>query len=702
MDLELKTWFVQKNRLGSVYVQGEVERQTEKAVFFNGTAIIKPSTNCCKCGKLLTDPVSIELGIGPICAGIDQRDSMSQEDKDEYIRKFSSANLYHGWIPKSVIVNKEIIPLAETKEAPATDTAQVNQEPEVQVILHREHILVKSVFKYAPLCKSVIGGRWNPEKKFWYYPATPVTAQSIVNTFAEVENKYVSPEVIVMAQQMDKAKVFKSLDDLPPIPLTKREPKEHQKRAFWFSKDLPGAALLMDMGCMKTGVAVNLIANNSDAHKVLVICPDKVVRVWPKELEKDCARDFLVAPCEVRGKKISVAKKAEIVRKAYDAAEDVICIVNYESAWRNPVYEGKGRQKRLVGYTDVAKEIMDHEWDMIILDESHRAKQWDGKTGDFVGRLKAKQKLILTGTVMPHSPMDVFSQYKFLDPSVFGENFYSFRNRYAVMGGYMNKQIMGYKNLDDLHEKIYSIAFRVTSDILDLPPVQHIVREFDLDGEAEKYYHQADSEMGIILGDDKVDTNIVIVQMLRMQQITSGYLPIMREYEDDYGKIKKELVRVEKIDSGKADLLHEICEDIDEHEPIVVFCRFQHDLDEVKAVAEKLSREYGEISGRSNSGLDEKAELKDGKKIIGVQLQAGGVGIDFTKAKYGIYYSVNFSLGDYEQSLKRMDRPGQTRSITYFHLVASGTIDQTIYGNLEAKKDVVKSIMDRKRVKADA
>jgi SNF2 family DNA or RNA helicase len=181
-----------------------------------------------------------------------------------------------------------------------------------------------------------------------------------------------------------------------------------------------------------------------------------------------------------------------------------------------------------------------------------------------------------------------------------------------------------------------------------------------------------------------------------MQQITSGYLPVYREYYDENDRLHHELDRVEKIDSGKAELLAEIAEDIDEHEPIVVFCRFQHDLDEIKAVAEKLGRTYGEISGRKKDALDDRAELKDGIQIAGVQIQAGGVGIDLTKARYGIYYSVGYSLGDYEQSLARIHRPGQTRPVIYYHLVAASTIDETVYRNLSNKRDVVKSIMERK------
>jgi SNF2 family DNA or RNA helicase len=403
--------------------------------------------------------------------------------------------------------------------------------------------------------------------------------------------------------------------------------------------------------------------------------------VWPKEFEKHSSGEFTVVPCEVKGKRISVEQKAAIAESAYEEHDKVVIVVNYESAWRNSMGEF----------------ITSVHWDRIILDESHRAKQFDGKLGRFVGELRhhATKRNILTGTLMPRCPMDVFSQYLFLDPNIFGTNFYKFRNQYAIMGGWGGKQIVGYQNQDEMHEKIYSIAFRVTKDILDLPEEQHIIRDFDMNDEAWGYYQQANSELGIVLGEDKIRTDVVLVQLLRMQQITSGYLPVYREWYDDNDKLHHELDRVEKIDSGKAELLEEILDDIGE-EPVVVFCRFQHDLDEIKAAAEKLGRTYGEISGRSKSALSDKAELQDNIQIAGVQIQAGGVGIDLTRARYGIYYSVGYSLGDYEQSLARIHRPGQEKPVIYYHLIASGTVDETVYSNLSSKRDVVKSIMEKR------
>ena len=110
--------------------------------------------------------------------------------------------------------------------------------------------------------------------------------------------------------------------------------------------------------------------------------------------------------------------------------------------------------------------------DMIICDESQRIKTPGAKQSKAMHRLgkRAKYKLTLTGTPVTQGPLDFFSQYKFLDPSIFGNSYYAFRARYAVMGGYERKQVVGYNNLPELIRKAHSIAFRVTKEeALDLP-----------------------------------------------------------------------------------------------------------------------------------------------------------------------------------------------------------------------------------------
>ncbi len=529
MELELSSWFVNRNRLGSIYVTGEVERETEKAVLFNGTAIIKPSNICCRCGRLLTDPVSIQLGIGPICAEMDQRDSMTQAEKDEYIKKFSAAHHIQAWIPKSVIVNKEVLPVVEKEEQLIV--------PEIEAIISQAYILVKSDYKHVDLCRSIPSGKWHKEKKFWYYPYSESMCKAVVEAFACVENKDIAPEILEAASKLVKAQEVKSADELPEVPLEKRPAKKHQKQAFWFSKQLAGAALLMDMGCMKTGVAIRLI-DNSDDKKVLVICPDKVVRVWPKEYRKDGTRDFTVVPCEVRGKRISVDQKAAIARTAYEENEQVIIVVNYESAWRNSMGEF----------------IKSVKWDRIILDESHRAKSPKGKSSVFLAELAKviPHRLLLTGTPMPHSPLDIWAQYRILDPAIFGESYFRFRHRYANMGGYQSRQVVGYKNQDELNKKFYTVAIKIESDVLDLPPEQDMTLYCELSRDAQKVYDSLHKDFCAQVQGGTVTAKNALEKILRLQQLTGGYLPV-----DVEGNIQKK-----QIDTAKSDLLADTLEDL--------------------------------------------------------------------------------------------------------------------------------------------
>jgi SNF2 family DNA or RNA helicase len=81
--------------------------------------------------------------------------------------------------------------------------------------------------------------------------------------------------------------------------------------------------------------------------------------------------------------------------------------------------------------------------------------------------------------------------------------------------------------------------------------------------------------------------------------------------------------------------------------------------------------------------------------ILGVQIQSGGLGIDCTRAAYAFYYSLGFSLGDYEQSLARLRRPGQTRCVRYYHLVAKHTVDEQVYAALRDRRVVVDAVMER-------
>ena len=190
---------------------------------------------------------------------------------------------------------------------------------------------------------------------------------------------------------------------------------------------------------------------------------------------------------------------------------------------------------------------------------------------------------------------------------------------------------------------------------------------------------------GIVCAEQRnITASNALVKLLRLQQLTSGFLRL------------DETENPMQISAEKQDVLTEVLEEIDTKRfKVVIFTKFVHDLNVVERVANEMELSYGEISGRRKD-LSDDATFPDGVTILGVQIQAGGLGIDLSDACYAIYYSMGFSLGDYEQSKARLHRPGQTNRVTNIHLLARDTIDFKVYGALRSRQEVVNSILNRK------
>jgi len=535
-----------------------------------------------------------------------------------------------------------------------------------------DRIVLRTPFALKDACKSIPGAKWSPELKAWTYPISAASARAINERIPmRIQRSDAFNVLVGKARQQEQADQYIRSDHttLPAVQTTKLTPWRHQLQAYHFALQRPATMLALDMGTGKTKVTIDLL-QNSYAKRVLVICPKTVVSVWPKELAKHCAVQYKAIPLN-RGSVSKRVGEAQLTMKQHTETGSeamLVFIVNYEATWR----------------PEMARFLSGTNWDYIVCDESHRIKSHNGTASKFIGTLamKAKRRLCLTGTPMPHSPMDAFGQYRFLDPAVFGTSFHLFKNTYADWGGYGGHELLGYRNTDELNKRFYSIAFRVGKEVLDLPPVMHIERTFELDGKAASVYSDLDADFISFVKGGEVTVANALVKLLRLQQITSGHIPT------DEGAIID-------LHDGKGEQLSDVLEDVDAHEPVVVFARFRRDLDRIREAATKAGRGYMELSGRVN----EMAEWQNasGGEVIGVQMQSGGVGVDLTRARYCVYWSVGFSLGDYEQSLARTHRPGQTRPVSYIHLIASGTVDEKVYSALSNKKEVVESILEELR-----
>lgn len=367
-------------------------------------------------------------------------------------------------------------------------------------------------------------------------------------------------------------------------------------------------------------------------------------------------------------------RRAALLQAAVSFAEPghpLLVTVNYEAVWRNPL----------------GPLIESIKWAGIVLDESHRIKSPGGRSSRWLAKLATRhpraRRLCLTGTPMPHDPLDLYGQFRFLDPSVFGTSFARMRAEYAICDTRFPSKVKAWKNQDRLAAKLREHSWRVTSEeVLDLPDAIHETVPVVLSKKTMKAYRSLEENMIAEIEAGTVTASNGLTKLLRMSQATGGYLKI-----DDSGILAP-------IDGtpSKALALCDRLEDLPPNEPVVVFCRFRSDLEDVSAIARNLGREYAEVSGERKDL--ERWQAGDAV-ILGVQMQSGGVGIDCSRAAFAFYYSLGYSLGDYEQSLARLRRPGQSRCVRYYHLVCEGTVDEAVYAALRGKREVVKAVMDR-------
>jgi len=532
-------------------------------------------------------------------------------------------------------------------------------------------LLVDSPFEAKETLKAIPEARWNAKHRAWTYPATIQHLVMLKRALGDAlrldatAQRLVNEARAAKAAEREAAQHKSDASEAPDIPHLKTRAWRHQRQAFAFANTLKRAVLAMEMGTGKTLVSLGFIAENTERAAV-VLAPKRVVRVWPAEIDKHLADPgqwhvlpLAEGPTAKRAKAIEAAQ-----REAAQAGKRLLVAVNYEASHREPL---AGALKRL-------------EPDVVVLDEVHRIKSRTGKASKFAAALAAgaDHRLGLTGTLIPNGPEDVWAQFRAIDPNLLGP-WTQFSREHLVYNDFGG--VAGYKDLELLHHKIDRRAYRVTQDVLDLPPVQHQVVPVDLKPGTRRLAREIYDELRVQLGHGSITTSIFLTKLLRVQQLTGGVAVL----DDGTHEI---------VDTAKADALEDLLTDLPKNEPVVVFATFHDDLDAIERVTEKLGRRYAELSGRRDQ-LE--AWQRGEADVIGIQTHAGGVGIDATRAAICVYYSHTYNYGAFEQSQKRVHRPGQTRPVRMYYLIATDSVDEDIHAALTAKKNLAEYVLERAR-----
>lgn len=411
--------------------------------------------------------------------------------------------------------------------------------------------------------------------------------------------------------------------------------------------------------CGKTLTTICLL-QAWQARMNLIICPKSVTGVWRREFGKHCGVSHQVVILEGSSKqKAAMLEQGKLKARSYGLNAFVI---NYESSWRE--FIGEALQSTM--------------WDCVVCDESHRIKEMSSNQSKFAATLStvSHRRLALTGTVMPRgAPIEVLGQYRFLEPALFGTKKSSFQDKFCNMSSKIPNKVDSYKNQEEFTETFSKIAFRIKSaDVLTLPDIQQITIPVTLESKTRNYYEKMKKECIVELESGAVTAKNAAIKVMRLHQIACGHS-------------KTEEGEIVRLGTEKQEVLLDMIEDIAENEPVVVFCKFIEDLRQIESVAKKLGRVYGEISG-SRKDLTPNATMPENIQVMGVQVKAGGTGLDLTRARYAFWFSACDTWGDFDQANARIHRPGQTRPVVIYHLAATATVDIKIYRSLRNQQDI--------------
>jgi len=449
-----------------------------------------------------------------------------------------------------------------------------------------------------------------------------------------------------------------------PLKLT---PYKVQLTALKKADNKSGFAYFMEMGLGKTAVVLAEFLTLYHERKIttlVVICPNSVKQVWENEVNKMCAETVFIT-----------IWPEQLIHETLP----MLFVMNYEATITMKGY----------GYL---LNILKTRRCMLVLDESTNIKNPRARRTRVLIALgkEVYYKRILSGCPIAQGPHDLWAQLRFID-AITNMNYYVFRNIFCKMGGYLGKQVMGVR--DDMVEKLNSMinksGFRAKKDDwLDLPKKIFETRYVDMTPEQKKHYDNIKKHLITIINEEEISVEMVITQMIKLQQISSGFIinnekkaiPILG------GSRKLEIVK---------EILHEMSG------KAIVSIVFTYTMSVLKFQLldwNPATLEGGMTLFKIKEQID-KFKTDPTCRVLICQVQTGKYGHTFLggegddRCATTIFYENSFALDDRIQMEERNHRIGQDRPVVYIDFVTSA-ISAIIVRALIRKLNVANMVID--------
>lgn len=442
----------------------------------------------------------------------------------------------------------------------------------------------------------------------------------------------------------------------------------------------------MEMGTGKSKVLIDTIGilyGKGAINAVVIVAPKGVYRNWSTKEIPDHLPEYVDRHIAVWSPAPRKQEKADLVKLFHTDLDKLkIFIINVE-AFSTP----KG-----VKFTE--NFILGHQV-LFAVDESTTIKNPKASRTKAITKLakNTKYRRILTGSPITQSPLDLYSQTEVLETNLLGyTSYYSFQNHYGEVvnryfGGRTVRQVVGYRNLDELSQKLDSFSYRVLkSDCLDLPEKLYIRRDVTLTAEQKKLYAEL-KELAIteLANQETVSVTNVLTQLLRLHQIVCGH-------------IKSDDGTETPINNNRIDELIEVIAEM--QGKVIIWANYRQNILEIVETlqglfgADAVASYFGDTTPDERERIIKQFQNPDSplRFFVG-NTQTGGYGITLTEAQNVIYYSNNFDLEKRLQSEDRAHRIGQKNNVTYVDLVAKDTVDEKIVTALRNKLDLAQEVL---------
>jgi SNF2 family DNA or RNA helicase len=517
---------------------------------------------------------------------------------------------------------------------------------------------------------SILNGRkiWS-QSKYVRVDGSPWNRRRLIDSGFPLEWEEIGHDL----QEMDNIK--KLLEDYGKeiIPIQhnyhpKYELKKHQTDALNLSCHRDLFAYFMEMGLGKTALTIAnfcILFMEGEIEGVLIIAPKGPHKQWlgeeiPKHIDPNVPLNTTLwtAGKYYLSEELKVPGKLNILSMNIDSinTESGAFLVNqFIALFRNKLF--------------------------MVLDESHKIMNYGAQRSKMaidLGKL-VKYKRILTGTPYGTSLVNIWSQFMFLDYRIIGINYITaFKARYMDINPWTGKPEE--KNVEEFYSLIAPHMFRVTKkECLDLPDKIYATKLYSLGKEAMKHYEDIKyAFMTTLSTGEEISPANALAQMVRLQQICSGFLPRL----DEEGNIKGMNV----FTYERAEVALDIVEQVDG--PVIIWCRFIEDIKSLKHVFKKFHNQI--------ATFDTIKDFQQDRCRFLFMNQARGEGWNLQK-KGGltmIYYNNSFNYIHRVQSEDRGHRMGMEGALTIFDICADKTIDVKVTDNLKNKKDISTFVLD--------